>query len=225
MRGRWAASAGPERGRLDHPLRHRRPLAQGGRHSRRAGKVGLIFQHDADDAYVALIGTAMLREHASEVDRRWKNAYEAYFPSRPIGPNAAFIEVDVNRMELWIRGVTPEPFGLDATKLDETIAVSPGEREAMRKPPAGRRQRDARPIQARRTRLACIGRRAGLARRLNAADQAGVQELRMITARPIRPARSFRSASGRRSRPCGRSRHWARRADARSASPAGRRAR
>ncbi|MGY4285592.1 hypothetical protein ACVWXO_004812 [Bradyrhizobium sp. LM2.7] len=45
------------------------------------------------------------------------------------------------------------------------------------------------------------------------------------TARRIRPARSSRSASGPRFRRCGRSRHWARRADARSASPTSRRAR
>lgn len=48
---------------------------------------------------------------------------------------------------------------------------------------------------------------------------------RAATARPIRPARSSRSASGPRFRRCGRSRHWARRAGAKSASPGGRRAR
>jgi len=28
------------------------------------------------------------------------------------------VEVDIERMELWIRGVTPEPFGLLPTKLE-----------------------------------------------------------------------------------------------------------
>jgi len=42
---------------------------------RRAGKVTVIFQHDADDGYVTLIGAATLRESASEVRRRWKAAY------------------------------------------------------------------------------------------------------------------------------------------------------
>jgi len=37
--------------------------------------VTVIFQHDADDAYVTLIGAATLRESASEVRRRWKAAY------------------------------------------------------------------------------------------------------------------------------------------------------
>ena len=85
---------------------------------RRASKVAVIFQHDADDAYVALIGAAMLREDASEVRRRWKNAYNAYFPSEQDRANAALIEIDAERMELWIRGVTPELFGSFTTILE-----------------------------------------------------------------------------------------------------------
>ena len=85
---------------------------------RRVCKVTVIFQHDADDAFVTLIGAAMLREGASEVRRRWKNAYNVYFPSEQDRANAAFVEIDAERMELWIRGVTPEPFGLYPTILE-----------------------------------------------------------------------------------------------------------
>jgi general stress protein 26 len=85
---------------------------------RRAGKVTVIFQHDADDAYVTLIGAATLRESASEVRRRWKAAYNVYFPSEQDRANAAFVEIETERMELWIRGVTPEPFGLHTTILE-----------------------------------------------------------------------------------------------------------
>ena len=46
-----------------------------------------------------------------------------------------------------------------------------------------------------------------------------------VTTRRTRHPRSSRSASDRRSGPCGRSRHWARRGDAKSASPADRPAR
>jgi len=67
---------------------------------RRAGNVGLIFQHDHDDAFVALNGRAMLIERAAEVDRLWKNAYDAYFPSEADRANAAFVEVNIERMEL-----------------------------------------------------------------------------------------------------------------------------
>jgi general stress protein 26 len=82
---------------------------------RRTGKVALIFQRDADDAFVALSGRATLLERASEVGRLWKDAYNAHFPTEADRANAAFVQVDVERMDLWIRGVTPEPFGLRTT--------------------------------------------------------------------------------------------------------------
>jgi general stress protein 26 len=85
---------------------------------RRSGKVRLIFQREPDDAFVGLTGTATLVEHASEVRRLWKDAYDAYFPSEVDRANAAFVEVNVERMELWIRGVTQEPFGRQATVLE-----------------------------------------------------------------------------------------------------------
>ena len=80
-------------------------------------EVGLIFQSDPDEAYAALFGKARLLERADEVARFWKKHYEVYFPTPADRAAAAFIEVDIVRMELWIRGVTPEPFGLNATKL------------------------------------------------------------------------------------------------------------
>jgi len=85
---------------------------------RRAGEVTILFQHEPDLAYVALIGKAELHEDASETRGRWKAAYDAYFPSETDRRNAIFVEVEVERMELWIRGVTPEPFGLRATALE-----------------------------------------------------------------------------------------------------------
>jgi general stress protein 26 len=78
---------------------------------------GLIFQSDPDDAYVALFGAARLLERADDVGRLWKKHYAVYFPTPEDRAAAAFIEIVVVRMELWIRGVTPEPFGLHATKL------------------------------------------------------------------------------------------------------------
>jgi general stress protein 26 len=82
---------------------------------RRAGKVALLFQRGADDAFVVLSGRATLLESASEVRQLWKDAYNAHFSTEADRPNAAFVQVDVERMELWIRGVTPEPFGLRTT--------------------------------------------------------------------------------------------------------------
>ena len=101
---------------------------------RRAGTVGLIFQRDQDDAFVVLSGSATLIEAAAEVRRLWKDAFNAYFPGEADRTNATFVQVNVERMELWIRGVTPEPFGLRPTVLARDAGgiwrLTPGDRNA-----------------------------------------------------------------------------------------------
>ncbi len=88
---------------------------------RRASEVTILFQHDPDLAFVSLIGKAELHEDAAETRARWKPAYNVYFPSEADRANAIFVEVEIERMELWIRGVTPEPFGLRATVLERDV--------------------------------------------------------------------------------------------------------
>jgi general stress protein 26 len=89
---------------------------------RRARHVSVIFQHDPDDAFVALAGKASLVEDKSEIRRRWTSAYDAFFPGGPDGSNAIFVAIDVARIELWIRGVTPDPFGLRTTVIERDIS-------------------------------------------------------------------------------------------------------
>lgn len=84
---------------------------------RRSGKATLVFQEDGDRSYVALIGTARLCEDRAEVDARWKTAYDVFFPTDVDRANARFIDVVVERIDFWIRGVTPEPFGRTTTTL------------------------------------------------------------------------------------------------------------
>ena len=85
---------------------------------RRDSAIGLIFQDDGDDAFASLTGAARIIEDAFEVAALWKeDAYGRYFPTEKDRENARFIEVRIERMELWIRGVTPEPFGLRTTVL------------------------------------------------------------------------------------------------------------
>jgi general stress protein 26 len=82
---------------------------------RHANNVSVVCGREADDAYIALIGTASVREHRSEVCARW--IYDTYFPTETDKENAVFIEIGIDILELWIRGVTPEPFGLHTTRL------------------------------------------------------------------------------------------------------------
>jgi general stress protein 26 len=84
---------------------------------RRASKATVIFQ-DANEAFVTLVGPTTLLEEASEVRQRWKSAYDVYFPTDQDRATAALIEVEIQRMELWIRGLTPEPFGFRATTVE-----------------------------------------------------------------------------------------------------------
>jgi general stress protein 26 len=85
---------------------------------RRDGRVTAIFQRDADDAFVAVSGRARLREEEAERSRRWKRAFDGFFPTEAERAHAVFVEIEAERLELWIRGVTPEPFGLRPTMLE-----------------------------------------------------------------------------------------------------------
>jgi general stress protein 26 len=80
--------------------------------------VSLIFQNERDDAFASVTGAVRLIEEVAEVRALWNQEASArYFPTETDRANAGFIEVRIERMELWIRGVTPEPFGLHTTTL------------------------------------------------------------------------------------------------------------
>jgi general stress protein 26 len=82
---------------------------------RRAGRLTLGYQHHPDRAalvdYVALIGRAALVEDRSEIRDRWIEKWRVYFPGGPDDPDTIFVRLNVDRIELCVRGVTPEPFG------------------------------------------------------------------------------------------------------------------
>ena len=89
---------------------------------RRAGRADLVFHREAEDAFVALAGAARLDEDQAEVRRRWKRAYDPFFPSEADKARAVFLTVEADRLDLWIKGVTPEPFGLKTTTLTRDAA-------------------------------------------------------------------------------------------------------
>ena len=85
---------------------------------RGAGRaVAVTFQDAAAEAYVFLAGRAMLLEDPSDVCKHWRDAFAVHFPTETDRAHAAFIELGAERMELWIRGVTPEPYGMRPTIL------------------------------------------------------------------------------------------------------------
>jgi general stress protein 26 len=86
--------------------------------TRRADQVAVIFQHNTEDAYVTVIGAGSVHDSAAEVRRLWKSGYDGFFPTETDRANAIFLEVAARRLELWIRGVTPEPFAMQTMLLE-----------------------------------------------------------------------------------------------------------
>ena len=65
---------------------------------RRAAKVAVIFEVPADDAYVTLVGRAVVKDSAPDVRRLWKAAYDAFFASETDKANAIFVEIAAERL-------------------------------------------------------------------------------------------------------------------------------
>jgi general stress protein 26 len=118
--GRLPAEPGDDPWRLRFLTDGRSPKAAD---MRRSAGVSVIFDDDPHEAYVALAGKATLIEDKAEIRGRWMKAYETYFPEGPDRSGAIFVTVEVKRMELWIRGVTPEPFGLKTTIVERDAAL------------------------------------------------------------------------------------------------------
>lgn len=88
----------------------------------RATKRAAVLSQGGAEAFVRSSGAATICEEASEIARRWKRGYDAFFPTAGDRAHAIFVDLEVDRMDLWIRGVTPEPFGMATT----TLAREPG---------------------------------------------------------------------------------------------------
>jgi len=84
----------------------------------RTGRLTVVFQHDADDAYVTLIGRATVVTDRSIISARWQKVWNLYFPKGEDDENAIFLRVEAERIELWVRGVTAEPFGTRGAILE-----------------------------------------------------------------------------------------------------------
>jgi len=85
---------------------------------RRGGQVAVLFQDDTHEAFVTARGVALLHEGGAQSFGWWKREYEVYFPTEQDQAHAAAIEFAIDRLDFWIRDVTPEPFGRQPTCLE-----------------------------------------------------------------------------------------------------------
>ena len=81
-----------------------------------ATQVRLIFEQ-GEDAFVSLAGPAEVIPDAAGIAHRWKPDYDRIFPNAAEKANAVFIDIWAEELRLWIRGLTPEPFGVRSLTL------------------------------------------------------------------------------------------------------------
>jgi general stress protein 26 len=84
----------------------------------RVGRITVVFQHDADDGYVTLIGRSEIITGRAVIRPRWQKDWNLFFAGGAEDENAVFVRTEAMRLELWVRGVTAEPFGARTTILE-----------------------------------------------------------------------------------------------------------
>jgi general stress protein 26 len=84
----------------------------------RAGQITVVYQYDTDDSYLTLVGRGSFVADRALLRTCWQPRWSQYFPAGADDENAVFIEFEADRIELWVRGVTPEPFGTRAAILE-----------------------------------------------------------------------------------------------------------
>jgi general stress protein 26 len=85
---------------------------------RAAPQVTLAYQHPSGDRWVALAGRATVVEDPAEVRSLWPSQMDAQFPPGFADANMVVIRVDIERIEVHVRGLTAEPFGTGRTLLE-----------------------------------------------------------------------------------------------------------
>jgi general stress protein 26 len=77
----------------------------------RTGRLSVLYQQDGDDGYVTLIGRGVIVADRALLRARWQPAWNQFFPTGPDDEASIFVQLEAERIELWVRGVTAEPFG------------------------------------------------------------------------------------------------------------------
>jgi general stress protein 26 len=84
----------------------------------RTGRLSVLYQHDADDGYVTLIGRGVIVADRALLRARWQPAWNQFFPTGADDEAAVLVQLEAERIELWVRGVTAEPFGTRGAILE-----------------------------------------------------------------------------------------------------------
>ena len=90
---------------------------------RAAPQVTLAFQHPSGDRYVALCGRATINEDTGEMRSLWPGEMDKFFPPGFADANMVVVQVEIDRIEVHVRGLTPEPFGTGRTLLKRSAGA------------------------------------------------------------------------------------------------------
>ena len=85
---------------------------------RAAPMVSLACQHSSGDRYVALGGRATIIDDLAEMQSIWPRELDANLPPGFADANLIVVRLDVDRIEVHVRGLTPGPFGTGRTLLE-----------------------------------------------------------------------------------------------------------
>ena len=88
---------------------------------RAAHLVTLAFQHPSGDRYIALGGRASINADVAEMRTMWSSSLDVHFPPGFADANMIVIQVDVDRIEVHVRGLTPGPYGAGRTLLERQV--------------------------------------------------------------------------------------------------------
>jgi len=86
---------------------------------RSSGRITLGYQYDPEQACLTLVGKARISADRRYLNDNWRTEWNAFFPKGPSDVDAVFVEVTVERIEVWnrLRGIFAPPNGLRATTL------------------------------------------------------------------------------------------------------------
>lgn len=85
----------------------------------------LAYGHGEAGAYLALMGTAVVRQDLSLRQKYWRDSFRDFWPEGPAGDDYVVIRFDPEQMELMhiAREVAPDPFGLIPARLQRENGV------------------------------------------------------------------------------------------------------
>jgi general stress protein 26 len=86
-----------------------------------SGRATLVYEDDAKDACVTLIGKASIVEDDAMRAKYFSDLWYAFFPGGPLSDEYVLIRFEPEKIEVldFARKVTPPPFGLRAATLTQ----------------------------------------------------------------------------------------------------------